>query len=180
VALSQVSFYGDESGSHGDGPFVLSGYLGRDDTWSEFQDQWHDVLEHAGKRIEYFHMRECFKLDGQFSGFNSFQADKKLNALIDVLRPFLRSKKLIEFTAILDWGIYYRTIQGPLKDFFHNPYLFNLRAIEQNLAKYMDREKWEGPAEFFLQAQDICNNRERKPRFAVGVANRYFPVNRRQ
>ena len=26
MALSEVSFCGDESGSHGDGPFVLGGY----------------------------------------------------------------------------------------------------------------------------------------------------------
>ncbi len=153
MAVSQVSFYGDESGSHGEGPFILGGYLGRDDTWSEVQDQWHSVLQNTGKPIDYFHMRECFKLEDQFEGFNRFQADKKLNALIDVLRPFLRAKRLIEFTAILDWEIYYRTIQGPLKDFYHNPYLFNLRAIEQNVAKYMERQNWESPAEFFFDDQ---------------------------
>ena len=47
MAISQRTFYGDESGSHGDGPFVMSGYLATDQVWGELEDQWHCVLQDA-------------------------------------------------------------------------------------------------------------------------------------
>jgi hypothetical protein len=152
MAASLVSFYGDESGSHGDGPFVLSGYLGRDDAWSDFERQWHDALCN-GKPIDFFHMRECFKLEGQFAGWNRFQADRKLNDLIDVLRPFLLSKRIREFTAILDWDIYDRTIKQAFREYMHSPYLFNIRAIQQNVAHWMERNKETSPAYFVFDDQ---------------------------
>jgi hypothetical protein len=71
-----------------------------------------DVLHNCGPRIEFFHMYECEKLRGEFRNFTRHQADRKLNALIDVLLPFLRKKRLKEFSAILDWGIYNRTVTG--------------------------------------------------------------------
>jgi len=81
MAVSGFTFYGDESGSHRDpmGTFVISGYLGRDNVWEEFEGQWHEVL-HSAKEIEWFHMRDCFKLEGQFETFNRYQADRKLNS----------------------------------------------------------------------------------------------------
>jgi hypothetical protein len=53
--MGVLSFWGDESGSHGDGPFVLAGYLGLDDSWTALQDEWHHVLQHDGRSIEHFH-----------------------------------------------------------------------------------------------------------------------------
>lgn len=35
-----VVFYGDESGSHGKGNYVISGYVAHKDTWSEFASMW--------------------------------------------------------------------------------------------------------------------------------------------
>jgi hypothetical protein len=63
MAVSGFTYYGDESGSHRDpwGTFVLGGYLASDDIWEEFERQWHEALA-LEKSIEYFHMRECYKL----------------------------------------------------------------------------------------------------------------------
>ncbi len=71
MAISQRTFYGDESGSHGDGPFVMSGYLATDHTWGQLENQWHEVIQDStigGRPIGHFRMRECFKLEGQFEG----------------------------------------------------------------------------------------------------------------
>ncbi len=138
MAVSKMSFYGDESGSHGEGPFVLSGYLGLDKDWDSFEESWHDILHDAsigGYEIDYFHMRECFKLEGEFAKFMRRQADKKLYALVDVLVPLIRSGKIREFTAILDWDTYNHAVLGPLKDVYHNPYLPLFGAIMAETVK---------------------------------------------
>lgn len=106
----------------------------------------------------YFHMRECYKLEKQFKGFNRFQADRKMNALVDVLRPRLYAKKLLEFTVILPWDVYNRTIHGPLRDTYHNPYFFGLHGIMSEIAKYLRKNpEWagdaQGPVDFFLDDQ---------------------------
>ena len=160
--LGVLSFWGDESGSHGDGPFVLSGYLGPDDVWTAFQDEWHAVLQNA-PTINFFHMRECFKLEGQFQGFTRYQADHKRDQLIDVLRPRLRNKELVEFSAILEWDVYQRAVHGPLKETYHNPYFFALHPIVAEIAKYLwERPEWNslGRVDFFFDDQAIRVERD--------------------
>jgi hypothetical protein len=47
--------------------------MGSDKDWGEFEDQWHSVLHDCsigGHEIDYFHMRECYKLEGEFEKFN--------------------------------------------------------------------------------------------------------------
>lgn len=154
MAVSGFTFYGDESGSHHDpaGSFVLSGYLATDDVWAEFEGRWQDVLEH-GRKIEWFHMRECIKLEAQFQSFNRYQADKKLNDLIDVLIPFLKSRRIIEFTAVLDWPVYDRAVSGPVKATFHDPYLFLIGALEAEVVKCVSMTPNPAPVWFFFDDQ---------------------------
>jgi hypothetical protein len=157
MAVSNVSFYADESGSHGQGPFVLSGYLADDGTWGQFEEQWHAVLHNVsigGHEMDYFHMRECFKLEEEFSNFTRSQADQKLNALVDVLRPFIRGGKIREFTCIIDWDIYNRALTGPAREAWYNPYLFAFGTILLESAKYVTAtQKVRDPIYFFLDDQ---------------------------
>jgi hypothetical protein len=156
-ALSAVSFFGDESGSHRDpdGTFVLSGYLGRDDTWNSFSDDWESVLQQSPP-IKFFHMRECIKLEGEFEFFNDYQAKRKLNSLVDVLRPRLKAKKLVEFTAFLRWDVYERAVSGVLKDRYDNPYFFLLHAIVGATNTFLtESPAWaaDAPVEYFFDEQ---------------------------
>lgn len=157
MSISEISFYGDESGSHGQGAFVLSGYFGEDDAWGAFEDEWHSVLHDSsigGHEIEYFHMRECFKLEGAFAGFNRFQADKKLRALVDVLCPFLRSGAIREFTSIIEWDVYNRAVTGPLRQVFNNPYLFAFGSILSETARCLTEVLGrQDPIYYFLDDQ---------------------------
>jgi hypothetical protein len=160
VSIGRVSFYGDESGSHGDGPFVLSGYLGSDVVWSDLETAWHDVLHDpsiGGHEIDYFHMRECFKLEKQFARFNRWQADKKMNALVEILCHYLKKDKLLEYTAVLDWDIYRGAVDGPLKTVYHNPYLLAFGAVMTEIGKYVktatETATTREPVYFFLDDQ---------------------------
>lgn len=155
--LGALSFYGDESGSGGAGTFVLSGYLGRDDTWTEVEDEWSIILD-SEPRIDYFHMYECEALKGQFATFSSQKAQRKKTALIDILRPRIRAKRLIEFTGFLEWEMYKRAVDGPLKELYHNPYFFLFHAIVAEISKFVhENVGWagdaHGPVYFWLDDQ---------------------------
>jgi hypothetical protein len=120
---------------------------------------WRDAL-HAGKEIEWFHMRECIKLEGQFASFNRYQADRKMNTLIDVLVPFLKAKRVREFTAILDWDIYDRAVTGPVKSAFYDPYLFLIGALQAEVAKFVAGSKNAAPVYFFFDDQNVHLERD--------------------
>lgn len=157
--LSVISFYGDESGSaKHEGAYVISGYLGKDDTWSEFEMDWFEVLEHNGRRIDYFHMYDCEKQCGVFEGFNQFQAARKRDALVDVLVGYLRHSRLFEFTAILDWNAYERAVRGPLRDTYYDPYFFLFHCLIKEMADFVNQHPdWskDGPIEFFFDDQSV-------------------------
>src|SRR5579872_1015046 len=152
MAIGNASFYGDESGAHGQGPFVLSGYVANDDVWEDFENKWEAVLR-CTPTIEYFHMRECFKLEGQFAGWSRRDADKKMHALIDVLRPFLKAKTVTEFTSIVEWSMFNNVVVGPFREVYHRPYFFALEAIMAELARWFRQRSIEEPVWFFMDDQ---------------------------
>ena len=129
----------------------MSGYFASDEVWTEFEPLWHDAL-HTEPAIDYFHMRECFKLEKQFVAFNRHQADRKLNELLDVLLPFLRNSRIREFTSVLDWAVYDRVVSEPVKAALYNPYLFLLGAIQSEVTKYIYSVGGE-PVYFFFDDQ---------------------------
>jgi len=97
-------------------------------------------------------MRECFKLEKQFEGFNRHQADRKLGDFLDVLLPYLRRGDIKEFTSILDWAVYDRAVSGAVRDTFHNPYLFLIGAIQAEVVKRVS-ELGGDPVYFFFDDQ---------------------------
>jgi hypothetical protein len=155
--LSAISFWGDESGSHhvAQGVFVLSGYLASDDSWNAFGDAWEKALQEE-PTIEFLHMREYFKLEKTFEGMNKFQAERKLNTMIDVLRSFLKTKQLREFTAFMPWDVFDRAVHGPVKCVRGNPYYFLLRAVIDQINVFVSSDpEWMAlaPVEYFFDEQ---------------------------
>jgi hypothetical protein len=158
MSLSKMSFYGDESGSHHDGAYILSGLLGNDEVWSQFDGDWQSALQ-ANRSVRYLHMRECFKLEKEFHGFSCHQANRKLNDCVDVLVPFLRRGELKEFTVCLDWGIYDDAVDGPVKDLFHDPYIFLIGALTAEITNHVI-VTGEGPVCFFFDDQTALIERD--------------------
>jgi hypothetical protein len=125
-----VIFYGDESGTHGKGDYIVSGYLAHKSTWEFFGEAWNDAL-HAPtpRRIEYLHMSERERYRGQFVGWSDEDANIKVAHMISVLRIFLRNGSLGEFTSSINWDLYRRCVNGYCLEIFDDPYYFNLRQI---------------------------------------------------
>lgn len=131
-----VVFYGDESGTHGEGDYVISGYLSHKSTWDFFSKVWREAL-HAPtpRRIEYMKMSEWEHRDpakghsGQFLGWTNADADIKLSHMISVLQVFLKNGSIAEFTSSISWDLYRRYVDGYCLEVFDNPYYFNLRQV---------------------------------------------------
>jgi hypothetical protein len=103
-------------------------------------------------------MYEYFKLEGQFAGMNRFQAERKLNVLIDVLRPRLKAKQLRELTAFMPWEVFNRAVQGALRSARDNPYYYLLRSIIDQVNVMVDSNpEWAAmaPVEYFFDEQTV-------------------------
>jgi len=135
---------------------VFPGYLGSDDAWSDFEDEWHEVLHDTsigGRSIEYFHMHECYKLENEFAPFTRRQANTKLYALVDTLRPLLRSKRLREFTCTIDWDVFKRATSNQIKEVFYSPYLFAFGTLVIETARCVKDTRQREPIYFFMDDQ---------------------------
>jgi len=87
---------------------------------------------------------------------NRFQADRKLNVMIDVLRPFLKSNDLREFSAFMPWDVFNAAVQGPLRSVRGDPYYFLLRSIinEVNILVASNHQIASmAPVEYFFDEQ---------------------------
>jgi hypothetical protein len=146
-----VVFYGDESGSHGKGDYVISGYIAHKDTWAEFANMWNVACYAATpRRIEYLKMSEWQHRDGQFSGWGDDDAEEKIHRVLSVLGVFLSGGHVGEFTSSISWDIYNRCIDGACKQVFNNPYYFNLMRITKRAAQFakLKDPKFDGKIHF--------------------------------
>jgi hypothetical protein len=110
-----VVFYGDESGSHGKGDYVISGYIAHKDTWTEFAKMWNAACHSATpRRIEYLKMsqwqhRDPLKHSGQFLGWSDDDAEEKIHRVLSVLGAYLDAGTLenspVQFHGISTTGV---------------------------------------------------------------------------
>jgi len=73
-----------------------------------------------------------------------------MGASPDVIRPFTRSRSLHEFTSILGWDVFNRAVSGPLRETFHNPYIFTIGAIMTESGRYLKDELRESDSIYFF------------------------------
>ncbi len=132
-----VVFYGDESGSHGKGDYVISGYIAHRDTWKAFAEMWNTALHaHTPHPIDYFKMSEWQHRDGQFTDWTDDEALEKSHRVFAVLASFLKGGHIGEFTSSISWETYNKCVNGRCKDVFSNPYYFNLMQIVKRAAQF--------------------------------------------
>lgn len=132
-----VVFYGDESGTHGKGDYVISGYIAHKTTWEAFEGMWNTALRADTPRpIEYFKMSEWQHRDEQFTGWTDDEALEKSNRVFAVLATFLTGGHIGEFTSSISWDVYNRCVTARCKDVFSNPYYLNLMQIVRRAAEF--------------------------------------------
>ncbi len=134
-----LAFYGDDSGNHGKGPFVVAGYLGLTSDWFYMERDWEKVLEEP-PAIDYFKMGECYHLEGQFEKISKPERDEKLHKLVDVVCRY--NERLTEVSSMVTWEDYRSAIgDGAFKEEFYNPYFFCLHGVTSQVAKILQSEK---------------------------------------
>jgi hypothetical protein len=86
--LMPVQVFTDESGSSGEGRFmVMAALVAQAEEWASFSTAWQDSLD-APSRIAYFSGREAFGLKGEFYSWSRERRDRKVLDLLSVLNQF--------------------------------------------------------------------------------------------
>jgi hypothetical protein len=78
----------DDSGSHAQSAvYVVGGFLGEANTWSNFTDEWKTAL-HNEPRINYLHTTDAYNLRREFGGWHPRVMQQKLLQLAEVIKKF--------------------------------------------------------------------------------------------
>lgn len=128
----------DDSGKGEPPVFVMAGFVLAAEEWAAFADQWQAVLEKDPK-IEYFKMREAFRLIDQFSGFNLRDRDRKLQELVSVILHYdpLTIRSVVPHAA-------YRTVfRGNIAKQMDYPYFLSYYGIMGALFRYGHLQEWQ-------------------------------------
>jgi hypothetical protein len=121
-----MTFYGDESGSHGKGTFVIAGYLATAHNWERFKADWNTALSEE-PRITHFHRGHNYHGDGVFEGWDEPTRQAKLNRMIRVFERF--GAHIVELSSTIEWNEYRAVVHGPLAKELSNPYYFCLHGV---------------------------------------------------
>lgn len=126
-SIAMLAFYGDGSGEHGKGMFVVAGYLADTRDWFDVERAWSAELERT-PRIAYFKGGQCQHLDGEFAGFSREQADEKRLRLAEVVRR--HSGRMMELSSTIAWDAYRSVIgDGIVAETYYHPYFFCFRGL---------------------------------------------------
>jgi len=123
-----VIFYGDESGTHGKGDYVISGYLAHKSTWDLFNQEWPRFLGVAGidflKMSQWEHRDPAKQHSGHFCGMTNIDACVRLDAMVELLCSLLTAGAIAEYSVSISWDLYRQHINGDCKRVFDDPYCY--------------------------------------------------------
>jgi hypothetical protein len=139
--MVQLAFYGDGSGEHGKGTFVVAGYLSGTVDWFDIECQWKEELERE-PILRYFKSSECLHLDGQFEGWNRVNANWRRSKFIDIIAR--NGSHLAEISSYVDWDGWRSVIgSGVFKQAFYHPYFFCFNgAVAETITHVNERCPW--------------------------------------
>jgi hypothetical protein len=170
-----LAYYGDDSGSHGKGPFVVAGYLGTTEDWFYLENEWRKILATA-PAITYFKMSECYWLKDEFHYFSRTAANRKLSQFVDAV--CLYAPRFAEISSVTNWDEYESAIgDGALQQVFNNPYFFSLHGVIAQVGKFLKKNNAVQPVHFTFDHQSNLNYhsgvqygliREKSPKEFIG------------
>lgn len=114
-----LRFYGDESGSHGKGTFVIAGYLATEYNWEQFNLDWNAALAET-PGIPFFHRERNYRGKTPFDGWTEQAREDKLKRMIRVFERF--GGNIVELSSTVAWDEYRAVMDGPLAEIISNPY----------------------------------------------------------
>ncbi len=127
-----LALYGDGSGEHGKGVFVLAGYVANTLDWFAIEQDWCRELQ-TPPRIDYFKASECVrKGDGdfgkQFKGWTQAAVDAKRLQLAMVVNKF--NHRMVEVASTINWDEYRSAIgDDVVKQTYYHPYFFCFHGL---------------------------------------------------
>jgi hypothetical protein len=155
--MVQLVFYGDGSGEHGKGTFVVAGYLAGGIDWFDLEQDWIRELERPPK-LQYFKARECLHLDGQFKDWTTIAANHRRDRFLDIIGKNVRH--LTEVNSHISWDGWRAVIgDGVFKKAFYHPYYFCFNGIAAETIMHVNREipKHDGRIAFVMDTESNKN-----------------------
>lgn len=132
-----LRFFGDDSGSHGSGVFVLAGYLATEHNWQAISQAWKAALDEE-PRVDYFHMGSNYHGDPPFDGWDEGKRTTKRQRMLDVVKQFNTS--LVEISSTITWDDY-NSLDSRFREAFPNPYFFCFHGVVSLVKDWLIKEK---------------------------------------
>jgi hypothetical protein len=128
--------------------FVQAGCIATAEKWAAFSDAWRAVLD-GPPRLDYFKMKEAWRLQDQFRGWTEEQRDRRLIELYEVYQEYVCGECLVSFS--ID-GLKQAYAMWP-KEFSH-PYYFAVPLLMAELGRNIEALKQgRQPLEFIYDTQ---------------------------
>lgn len=154
--MKPLRFYGDESGAHGKGTYLIAGYLATSENWEHFKALWTEKL--AGPRhVDYFKRGANYHGDKPFDGWSESEREAKLDAMVSVFDGF--GGAIVEISSVISWDDYKVAMTGGIAAVFPNPYYFCLHGVVSSVIRWIQKAQIDNPgietgAEFVFDQQD--------------------------
>ena len=105
--FAMLALYGDGSGEHGKGTFILAGYVASAIDWKHIEAAWCAELA-ASPAIQYFKASECIRHQGefgkQFRGWSEKDVIGKRLRLATIVNNF--NPRIVEVASSIRWDEY--------------------------------------------------------------------------
>jgi hypothetical protein len=155
LMLMLKAFVDDSHSGHTGPVFVLAGYISTAEKWAAFTDRWQMLLDGPPK-LEYFKMKEAFRLEDQFRGWSAPDRDERLTAMALAINDYAMEGMI----SIIPSEPYDRLFRGKFRDpMFDRPYFYSLYGIMVATIQYLSERKIDGRVDFIF---DKGNDSEAK------------------
>jgi hypothetical protein len=172
--MRPLRFYGDESGAHGKGTYLIAGYLATSENWDHFKALWKRKLAEP-RCVDYFKRGANYHGDKPFDGWSETERQAKLDTMISVFDNF--GGAIVEISSTISWDDYKAVVVGEMATVFPNPYYFCFHGVVSSVVRWIQRAQSENPgveagAEFVFDQQD---EHEAKSLYHYATVYNQFP-----
>jgi len=134
--VTACRFYGDDSGSHGKGTFVIAGYLATDENWADLSHAWQRELA-VDPMCPYFHMGSNYHGDEPFDGWPGTAREQKRSRMLATMEPF--GRVIVELSSVISWNDY-NCLDPRFRSVFPDPYYFCFYGIVSLVKEWLSAQ----------------------------------------
>ena len=141
-----LTAYFDESGTEQRSPYyVVAGYVGKDEQWARFSDEWRGVLSRYG--IDFFHMTD---FENRQKQFRSLKKDER-QCMLNSLTTFMRLRTLAAFPGVVLKSDYDEAIPAAHREEIGRPYHICASICMKSLGQWAEKHGHQEPITYVFE-----------------------------